>query len=207
MVEKKDKTGPYKEDPFYWWIWPAELAPDRCQQLIDIGKDKWKTSETIGSHRSNTSPKGIRDSNVFWIKDQKVIDLIWPYMESANKRAGFNYDITAVESIQLTRYCKEGFYSWHMDGLGSHRTAYNIPNSKFLHGKTRKLSMTILLNSDFKGGHLKIYSCNPKQKTKQPDMSTGSIVVFPSFLFHRVTPITKGIRYSLVSWFVGPPFR
>ena len=204
----KDKTGPYKENSlYYWWAWPAELSPDQCQQLIDLGKDKWKTSETVGSRYFNKSTKGIRECSVFWIRDQKVNNLIWPYMESANKGAGFNYDITALEDIQLTRYGKKGFSDWHMDGVGSHHTTYNIPNNKFLHGKTRKLSMVILLNSDFEGGHFKIYSSNPKEKIEQPNMSAGSIIVFPSFLFHKVTPVTKGTRYSLVSWFVGPPFH
>ena len=205
---KKDKTRPYKENSlYYWWAWPDELSPDQCQRLIDLGKDKWKTSETVGSRYFNKSTKGIRKSSVFWIRDQKVNDLIWPYMESANKCAGFNYDITALEDIQLTRYCKKGFADWHMEGVGSHRTTYDKPNNKFLHGKTRKLSMVILLNSDFEGVHFKIYSSNPKEKIEPPNMSTGRIIAFPSFLFHKVTPVTKGTRYSLVSWFVGPPFH
>ncbi len=207
------KIGPYKDSlsidqqtSLYYWLSTTGLTTEQCQQFIDIGKDEWKNAETVGSCHLNLTKKAIRESNIFWINDEKIYEILWSYMEDANKHAGFNYDIEAVEEIQLTQYCKGGFYSWHMDGPGSHRTSYDRPDNKFVHGRTRKLSMTILLNSDFEGGQFQIYN-NKAEDLEQPKMSTGSIIVFPSFSFHRVTPVTKGTRYSLVAWFIGPPFR
>ncbi len=123
-------------------------------------------------------------------------------MLDANEGAGWNYEITASESSQLTRYGEEGFYTWHLDGIGSHREVNNEPNNKFLHNNTRKLSMSIILNDDFEGGDFEIRS-----DPATPKLPKGSVIVFPSFIEHRVAPIIKGTRYSLVAWFVGPPFK
>ena len=122
-------------------------------------------------------------------------DLIEPYVLTANEHAGWKYDIVAAESCQVTRYTKDGYYSWHRDGMGSHNELHND-------GNTRKLSMSIILNSDFEGGDFEMRGL----KDKVPRLEEGSIIVFPSFMDHRVVPITKGIRYSLVAWFLGPPF-
>jgi PKHD-type hydroxylase len=62
--------------------------------------------------------------------------------------------------------------------------------------------MSIILNSDYEGGDFEMRGL----KDKVPRLEEGSIIVFPSFLEHRVTPVTEGIRYSLVTWFVGPPY-
>ena len=121
-------------------------------------------------------------------------------MLAANERAGWKYNIVAAQSCQITRYIKDEFYSWHKDGIGSHHEVHNRPDNKFLHGNTRKLSMSIILNSNFEGGDFEI------EGLPNPTLKEGSIIVFPSFTRHRVAPVTKGIRYSLVAWFVGPPF-
>ena len=123
-------------------------------------------------------------------------------MMSANEEAGWKYDIVAAESCQITRYTKDGFYTWHKDGIGSHNEVYDNPEQPFLHGNTRKLSMSIVLNDEYEGGDFEMSGL----KEPLPRLEKGSIIVFPSFIDHRVTPVTKGTRYSLVTWFVGPPF-
>ncbi len=67
-------------------------------------------------------------------------------MNEANEDAGWKYNIVAAESCQVTRYTKSGFYTWHLDGIGSHNDVYNEPGNKFLHVNTRKLSISIILN-------------------------------------------------------------
>ena len=126
-------------------------------------------------------------------------------MEEANEHASWKFDIKAVESIQLTRYKKGGFCGFHGDGRSDHLSAYNLPKNEFFHGKVRKLSMSIILNDDYEGGGFEFATLN---KIYTPDFDKlGSIMVFPSFMMHRVKPVTKGTRYSLVSWFLGPPFK
>ena len=86
--------------------------------------------------------------------------------------------------------------------MGSHNEVRNEPDNKFLHENTRKLSMTIVLNSDFEDGDFEFKD----GFIENLKLEEGSIIVFPSFKEHRVTPVTRGIRYSLVAWFVGPPY-
>ena len=126
-----------------------------------------------------------------------------------SEQTGWKYDIRNAESMQITRYKKGGFYNFHKDGRGDHLSVYDMPNNKFLHGNVRKLSMTVLLNEDYEGGEFQFITYNREKyeiSTLEEFNKTGSIVVFPSFTEHRVAPVTKGIRYSLVVWFIGPPF-
>jgi len=84
-----------------------------------------------------------------------------------------------------------------------------MPDNEFMHGHVRKLSMTVLLNSNYEGGEFQFATIeNEECKISTPEFNKiGMIIVFPSDMEHRVAPVTKGIRYSLVVWFLGPPFK
>jgi PKHD-type hydroxylase len=183
-----------------YWYWNKEIPHEICQKIINLGKGKWSQAITLYGR----SVDGVRKSDVVWINEQWVYDLIFPYMMDANEQAGWKYNIIGVEDCQITRYTKDGFYTWHKDGIGSHNEVHNKPDSEFLHGNARKLSMSIILNSDYEGGDFETSESDDENKV--PSSKEGSIIVFPSFMDHRVTPVTKGTRYSLVAWFVGPPF-
>jgi len=189
---------------YWYWYWNKEISHEICQKIIKLGEGKWNQAPTFGSEEANESLDNVRKSDIVWIKEQWVYDLIWKYMVHANDLAGWKYDIVAAESCQVTRYTKDGFYTWHKDGMGSHNDIHHEPENKFLHGNARKLSMSIILNSDYEGGDFEIEALPDKEKV--PSLKEGSIIIFPSFMTHRVTPVTKGTRYSLVAWFVGPPF-
>jgi len=173
-----------------YFAWDKELSHEICQKLINLGKGNWNRAAVV-----NKSVVGVRKSDIVWIKEQWVYDLISPYMFTANERAGWKYNITTAEDCQITRYTKDGFYNWHIDGMGSHSELQDD-------GNTRKLSMSVILNSDYEGGDFEMRGL----ENQVPRLEEGSILVFPSFVEHRVTPVTEGIRYSLVSWFVGPPY-
>jgi PKHD-type hydroxylase len=195
-------TQPVDND---YWYWKLDISHEDCQKIINLSEDNWKEASTFGS--AMNKGEETRKSDIVWITEQWVYDLIWSYMCDANENAGWKYNIVAAESCQITRYTKGGFYSWHKDGIGSHITAGNLPDNKFLHGNTRKLSMSILLNDDYEGGDFQIHgTSNHGEVAFTPVSGEGSVIVFPSFTEHQVAPITKGIRYSLVTWFVGPPF-
>ena len=187
---------------YLFWCWNKEISHEICQKLINLGKGNWSQGQTFGSEEKTQSLNNIRKSDIVWINDQWIYELIWPYMKTANEQAEWKYDIVAAESCQVTRYIKDGFYTWHKDGMGSHNEVHNTPDNKFLHKNTRKLSMTIVLNSEFEGGDFELRDLD----VRVPRLNEGSIIMFPSFIHHRVAPVTKGIRYSLVTWFVGPPF-
>ena len=183
---------------YTYWFWKKTIPHEICQKLTTLGEGNWKQAQTQESREDNKLLDNVRKSDIVWIKEQWVYDLITPYMLSANEQAGWKYDIVAAESCQVTRYTKDGFYKWHKDGMGSHHEIINDPNNK---GNVRKLSMSVFLNDNYEGGNFEIVD-----EDKVPRLEEGSIIVFPSFLEHRVAPVTKGTRYSLVAWCVGPPF-
>lgn len=180
---------------FVYWKFDKALDDEMCERILDLAKNKFKKAPLI----SGNINKDIRDSSIVWLNEQWLYDLVFSYMRAANENSGWNIDVDGAESMQLTKYRKKGFYGYHKDGTGFQ--VYNNPKNKFLHNKTRKLSMTVLLNDTFEGGEFEFYNIAPLK------MNKGDIVFFPSFEFHRVKPVSKGVRHSLVTWFVGPQYR
>ena len=150
----------------------------------------------------------IRISDVYWTTEQWLYDYIWPYMQQANQDAGWNLDISAAEPMQIARYKKGEFYRWHRDGTSDTLSAYDKPENPFIHKNVRKISLSIILNDDFEGGDLE-FATYKKEKCEIETIKTkaGDMIFFPPGVEHRVTPVTKGVRYSLVSLFLGPPVR
>jgi hypothetical protein len=104
----------------------------------------------------------------------------------------WKYNITHSNQSEFLMYDKNGKYETHVD------TFHAILD------QTRKLTVLAFLNDDFEGG--KFYLQN-NYKRLYPQQTPGTVLVFPSFMPHGVEPITKGIRYSVVSWMVGPYFK
>ena len=174
---------------------------------VDISKDTTDEERKTGKKGDYKSDPKTRISDVAWCNDQWLYDIIFPYMNQANDEAGWRYDIKAAESAQITRYKKGGFYNFHHDGMGDHLSTYNDPTNAFMHGHVRKLSMSVMLNDNFEGGAFEFASYQKEECTiTSIEATAGSVIVFPSSMEHRVAPITKGTRYSVVCWFVGPPF-
>ena len=203
-----------------WFVFTDVIDNKTCNKLNRLGSKQWETAgidikkgTTDKERKTGRKPKvGVdkktRITDVAWTNDQWVYDTIWPFMMQANEQAGWKYEIKSAESSQLTRYKKGGFYNFHRDGNGCHMVKYNNPTNAFMHGHVRKLSMTVLLNQSFEGGDFEFTSYGKEECTITPvEMSQGDVVVFPSWMEHRIAPITKGIRYSLVTWFLGPPFK
>jgi len=184
----------------------------------------------IGENKNVESERYVRDSEVCWFNDRWLYDLIHPFLRTANKQAGWKFEWDFSESFQFTKYTPGGFYGWHADGNSCHFGKYkryipgvspttpegDIPRgyteNPNMVGKVRKLSMTINLNEpgEYDGGNLK-FDFGPHAAGKRfhecvEIRPQGSIIVFPSFTYHQVTPITRGTRYSLVLWSLGQPF-
>ena len=173
----------------------------------------------------------IRDSEVCWMNDQWLYDLVYPYLNEANEKAGWKYEFSCSESFQFTKYGINQFYGWHADGNSCHLGKYKraipgvTPKDEFgfypkgltdnpsMIGKIRKLSMTINLNKpgEYEGGNLKFdfgpHATGERFHECNEIRPQGSIIIFPSFLYHQVTPVTSGTRYSLVLWTLGQPFK
>jgi len=151
-----------------------------------------------------------RNSNVSWLDQEWIYREIRPYLKMANEQSGWNYHFDFLESVQFTKYKLNQHYGWHTDAFPK-PFDNNCENINW-RGKTRKISAVIVLSNpnDYKGGELMFkYFQNEKTKIESvKDMlPKGSIIVFPSYVLHQVKPVTDGLRYSLVVWALGNPFR
>ena len=203
-----------------WYIFNGEVDKTTCNKIKKLGQGKWVPSSVdtskgttdeerrIGKKGDYKPDKKVRISEVFWTTEQWIYDLTFPYMYEANRLAGWGLDIKAAESMQLTRYRKGGFYELHKDGNSDHLSVYDEPNNPFMNGHVRKISMSIILNDNFEGGAFEFATYGKEQCDITPiDAKAGDMIFFCSGMEHRVAPVTKGVRYSLVNWFVGPPVK
>ena len=205
------------------WV-HIENAIDKktCDRIKKLAQSNWENStvnilkhpfseeEHIHGRKPVYEPDNkTRISDVYWTTEQWLYDLIWPFMLEANKSAGWNLDISAAEDIQITRYKKGGFYNWHRDGISDSLSAYDRPNKPLMHGNVRKMSVSLMLNDDYEGGEFEFSGLakGECEITSIKNLKAGDMLFFTSGMEHRVTPVTKGVRYSLVNWFVGPPVR
>jgi PKHD-type hydroxylase len=140
----------------------------------------------------------IRRSQVVMLGNEQKYGWLYERILGAAQecnRLFFCVDIVGIEAnIQLGRYdgSDRGFYNWHTDFAAVR--------------PLRKLSISIQLSraEDYEGGDLELmYGAEPMKL----DRTRGAFIVFPSFMLHRVTPVTRGTRWSLVAWIVGARWR
>lgn len=202
---------------YNYWYFKGAIKPEICDRIIKMGEQQ---SHSLGEVNRKSS-KGIEDyteedyealfkarnSYVSWLDEPWIYNIIKPYIQKANERAGWNFQWDYTETLQFTKYKEGQFYEWHPD---QHHYVYpQDDTNENMRGKYRKLSSTLILNdpSEFEGGELEFhFNRNNTCIAKELDVK-GSLVVFPSFVYHRVREVTKGTRYSLVSWNLGDPFK
>jgi len=186
-----------------WKSWIIEtttplFTPDQCRQIIAAGRSQKPQVAQVGVGR----PEGGTDTKkrvttISWIPFDAMVPM-YKTLDTFIQKANLNHfgfdDVRITEQAQFTEYPEGGFYDWHMDC--DVVMAHEPP--------VRKISMTLLLNdpSEFEGGDLELMSPGKFKPLKQ-----GHATCFASFINHRVAPVTKGIRQSLVVWFGGKPFR
>ena len=140
----------------------------------------------------------IRETKLNWLQaDHPMNKVILDYVLETNKKV-WHYALSKMTPCQFAKYEVGGFYGWHQD------SGYSWAETET---ELRKLSVSLQLShpGDYEGGEFQFWSGNADPEVP-PFQSQGSILVFDSHLWHQVTPVTKGIRYSLVSWILGPPF-
>lgn len=183
-----------------------------CDKIIKEGysnnPDFALTGDVHYSHSKKEIEKikKIRNSNISWINDWWVKKELEPYVKRANEMAGWNFNFTKSEASQFTIYEPGEYYDWHRD-------AQNYPYTQGEQkGLIRKLSVTVSLSNpeDYEGGFLEFARENDFNKKYfykvREILPRGSICVFPSYTWHRVTPVTKGKRLSLVQWNLGDSY-
>jgi len=204
----------------YFWHFKSAIPPKICDDIIKHGLSQAETMARTGGYSNKELTKDqVRDmkrkrnSDLVWLDDTWIYKELHPYIHQANKFAGWNFDWDRSESCQFTKYKLNQYYDWHCDSWDK---AYEKEGPD--NGKIRKLSMTCQLTdgSEYEGGELEFdfrnYDPHMREESKhlrqaKEILPKGSIIVFPSFVWHRVKPVTKGTRYSLVMWNLGYPFK
>ena len=176
------------------------FTPEQCQMIIEAGRSEPRNDASVGSDKGikgGVIDTKTRTSHISWIPFKKMHEMYKQIEKTMKQTNGnhFGFDgMQITEMAQYTEYPEGGFYDWHMDC--DVNMAHEPP--------VRKISMTLLLSpeNEFEGGDLELMKENGFAKLKQ-----GHAIFFASFIRHRVTPVIKGNRKSLVMWFGGTPFR
>ena len=176
---------------------PYDLQEFNQDMFSDILIDELKDSTLFSSEKYTTNIKKRKSKNTF-INDQNILKRFLNVTKHINNRAQWNFNIDTIEPLQYGEYSIGGKYNWHVD---QHHKPYND-------NRVRKISFSILLNDEFEGGEfdLECYDPSKKPRYKTIQLKKYEGVFFQSDWFHRVRPVTAGIRKSLVGWTLGPKF-
>lgn len=180
------------------YIWDNIISKSECELIIDDCKKGVEEIGTIVENVNGTTLSDHRKTNVRWVDKSKLITkLIYGFVHEANDLF-FHYDITSYEQMQFGEYVVGDYYKYHKD------TVY-VSGEDVL--PCRKLSVSVLLSDpkDYEGGEFVMY--NGDKEPLKPLKEQGSVIVFDSRDFHKVEPVTSGVRYSLVMWATGPLFK
>ena len=191
-------------------IFTSAFNDQFCDHIISAAKLYPEQGGVVGSIDAATGESSsaliqeIRNSTIRWIDiyaHREINTILNDYVNAVNSSL-FGFDVSfGFNSLQYTEYNGDGpapqFYDWHMDCLFDNAVL------------DRKLSAVVQLSSpdDYEGGLFEMEGCARPSFNVEPFLPRGSLLIFPSYLKHRVLPVTKGLRKSLVTWYNGPKFR
>jgi len=198
-------NDPYARAKFMepWVYWDDAFTEEELEKIVSY----CETFELKQGTLLDTSEKELvekhRVSDVLF--HERNLDTAWIFdrlnfvIQAINEKF-YNFDLNGYSKFQYTTYNSEknGRYDWHMDTSVGRSDTPDI--------EMRKLSLSLLLNDTFKGGEFCV-NLGSEENCDIVPMKKGRIVLFPSFMNHRVKPITMGTRRSLVVWVLGPKFK
>lgn len=188
----------FKNDSVHnWAYWNNFLSHEECKQIINLGNEKGLNLGKVVEDKNKTATNKIRESEISWLSPSDNIDWLYTRLTKSICELNdqyFKFDIYGLlEGLQFTKYqSPSGRYGKHLDKVHN----YLI----------RKLSFSIQLSdsNSYQGGNLELYVKNEPIITPK---NRGTLILFPSYILHEVTPVTEGTRYSLVSWVAGSNFK
>lgn len=192
--------------PFY--AFKAAVFPEEfCDRVIEAGENlPHDALGTVGQENAKANIK-IRSTELSFFPQKPdykwIYDAMLPVINAANA-SFWKFDLSAIEFAQYGIYKPGQFYDWHID---QHPRPYS---DKLFKGLTRKLSFTLQLTDQdaYEGGDFELRQPGQDNLVEciEGSRARGSVIMFPSFVFHRVAPVKRGVRKSLVGWVLGPPF-
>jgi len=184
-------------DKFEFVIYKENFLSDlECDKLIKtLDTDELTGGELVGDYRDSIVNKNVRQTLNIDFQDKNLFKRLNTATKIANEQY-FNYNIDSIDTLRFLKYGIGGTYNWHTD-YGRHECSM------------RKLTAIIQLSdgNNYEGGDFE-FGLTDKEGTGliTGNRTKGCLLVFPSFLSHRVTPITKGIRCSIITWMEGDTF-
>jgi PKHD-type hydroxylase len=184
----------------YAWM-DGVFTPDECQKIKEIAAAKNTKKDAVingddAGPGNKVNPK-IRKNKVVWLEPQDDLDWAYRKMTDAVMRLNeqfFKFELWGfTEQVQFTEYNAPGdHYLQHID--------------KIYNGTIRKLSIVIQLTDpdEYEGCELQLFT---QTKPEIMRKTQGTMLAFPSYTLHQVTPITKGQRHTIVAWLGGKPFK
>jgi PKHD-type hydroxylase len=177
-----------------------------CRTIVDLGRRLSDADAALADGAGDAADPGLRQARVAWVGADEdtewIFERLATYAARANQTYGF--DLAGfTEDLQFTTYDRPGsFYTWHQDGLDGAVA-------------DRKLSLVVQLSdpASYEGSDLELldvaedYSDDDRAAWRTRARRRGTVIAFPAFEYHRVTPLISGTRHSLVCWIGGPPFR
>lgn len=182
-----------------WEVWPDALTEKECDAIVRRAENYSDNEATVGFSETARNDLAYRTSSIRWLDVNRETDIVSRLMSfvCSSNRSNFGVDIVAPFDLQFTEYhaTNKGHYDWHHDVWLESDRPY-----------ARKLSLVVQLSApdEYQGGAFEFFGL------KSPGAvfsGRGSLLIFPSFLQHRVLPVTEGRRRSLVSWVEGPNWR
>ena len=174
-------------------VWSAELTTGQIDKIVALAMAR--PDEVGATFSTSESMNGIRSCRVRWMTNEWLRDLLWSYVDQANQK-GFQIDVEPQAEMQFIEYSAEraAHYGWHHDVHWNGQSEFD-----------RKVSVTVQLSEAdaYVGGDFEF----DEVKTNADFRSKGTVLVFPSYLRHRIHPITSGRRLALVGWFFGPRWQ
>jgi PKHD-type hydroxylase len=175
-----------------YWLYESAISKKQCELILS--ETDWSVKHTGEFMRDgqSVSNEDIRETSVTFVPPHSVVGCILNTHLLNINAYQWNYNITRIQDVQIGHYKKDGHYDWHVD--------VTAPDE---HNMQRKLSAVLMLSEpdEYEGGLLEI------KDVEMPVLKQGTLIVFPSFMKHRVTKVTKGNRFTAVAWAVGPAFR
>jgi PKHD-type hydroxylase len=181
------------------WIFARGiLTRAECERLVRrYERQRWARARVLSESGEEAIDRGARSAAVKVVRrsgwNRAILSRLDAVLTDVNRRLYGFAMATPVGSLQLVRYRRGDHVQWHMDVASGERSR-------------RKLGMVVQLSSgdEYEGGRLELFS-GPGKATAPRE--AGTLIVFPSYVLHRVTPVTRGVRQCLLGWTTGPRFR
>jgi PKHD-type hydroxylase len=211
MTYKTISNTPYERNSFFnpYCYWDGGFTDEELNLIekycMQLKSEIAKTYDTENSEIIST----VRKSKIKFlnrVKDSELsflFDKLNSAIDNVNENY-YNFDLNGYDKIQYTQYdsIDSGEYKYHID---MHTGKF----SDIRRGETRKLSLSLVLSdpTSYEGGKFTIKLDENDSNDILVEQPRGRIIFFPSFFMHKVHPITKGTRKSLVIWVEGPKFK